>query len=111
MIFALGMLLSAMSGRTTLLATRGKVSRSLNAANAVRDVVGTVAGLCFWVLIVWGFSALNWYVALPTILVAGIAGGMVVSPATFAFFHRVEPLLDVATLGVTGWLWAAHWPY
>ncbi|MBX7482960.1 hypothetical protein [Qipengyuania qiaonensis] len=110
-IFGLAMLTSALVGRVTLLAMRGHVHRPLNQVNAVRDVIGFLAGLCFWVLILWGFSSLDWYYALPIILGAGFLGGMLANPPRFAFFFAVEPVLDVLTLGMTLWLWFAHWPY
>jgi hypothetical protein len=110
-IFALGMILSAISGRTTLLATRGRIERPMNAMNAVRSVIGIFAGLCFWVLILWGFSSLAWYIALPIILAAGIVGGSIVNLTTFVFFYRSEWVVDVASLAITGWLWIIHWPY
>ena len=110
-IFAIGMLASAIVGRVTTLAVRGRVSRPLNGWNAAKDAVGLVAGLCFWVLILWGFSALDWYVALPVILVAGLVGGVVANPPRFAFFHRFELIFDLATLAITAWLWVEFWPY
>ncbi len=110
-ILAVGLLTSAISGRVTMLAARGGVRRPLNPLNAVRDIVGIVAGLSFWALVLWGFSSLDWYVVLPIALVAGMAGGIIANPPRWAFLYRFEPVVDALTVGVTGWLWVARWPY
>lgn len=110
-ILAGGLFTSAISGRVTLLAVRGGVSRPLNASNFVRDIVGLFAGLCFWALVLWGFSSLDWYVALPIAVVTGSAAGVIANPPRWEFFYRFEPVTNLLTLGVTGWLWATHWPY
>jgi hypothetical protein len=59
----------------------------------------------------WGFSSLSWYVVLPVALVAGAAGGIVANPPRAAFFYRFEPVVNLVTLGTTGWLWMKHWPF
>ena len=109
--FAAGMLLTAISGRTTTLAVRGRVSRPLDIINAVRDLVGLIAGLCFWALTIWGFASLVWYVALPIVLVSGLVGGTAVNNRSFALFHRIEPLVDIASVAATFWLWFVYWPF
>ncbi len=94
-----------------LIAKRSGIHRPLNAANAIRDVIGIAAGFCFWALVVWGFSGLRWYVAALIVLAAGFCSGLIVNRWSFALFFRVEPLVDLLTLSMTGWLWVAHWPY
>lgn len=109
--FAGAMLLSVISGRITLLSHRSGIQRPLDAKNTVLDVVSTVAGLSFWALIVWGFSALSWYVVLPVILGASVIGGFLPNPPRFGFFYRAERLIDVCVVALTVWLWLWNWPY
>lgn len=110
-ILAVGLFTSGISSRVTQLAHRGRVSRPLKASNSVRDIVGLFAGLSFWALVLWGFSSLDWYVVLPIAVVAGSAAGVIANPPRWEFFYRFEPVVNLVTLGVTGWLWATHWPY
>lgn len=111
LVFTTAMLLSAISGRIMLLSQRSGVHRPLNAANAVLDLIGTVAGLSFWAIIVWGFSALDWYITLPIILGASVIGGILPNPPRFEFFFRLERLIDMGVVALTVWLWAWRWPY
>lgn len=106
-----GLLLSAISGRITLMQVRGGIQRPLNAVNAVGDVIGTVAGLCFWALIIWLFGTISWYIALPGVLIVGFAGGLVVNHSTMGFFFSIERILDLLVVLLTMWLWYQFWPF
>jgi hypothetical protein len=109
--FALAMLLSVISGRLMLLSQRSGIQRPLSAVNAALDIVGLLAGLAFWAIIVWGFSALSWYLVLPIILGAGIIGGFLPNPPRFEFFYRIERFIDLGVVAATIWLWVWNWPY
>lgn len=110
-MFALAMVLSVISGRITLLSQRSGIQRPLNSINAALDFVGLVAGLAFWAIIVWGFSALHWYLVLPIIVGAAIIGGFLPNPPRFEFFFRAERFIDLGVVALTIWLWVWQWPY
>lgn len=111
--FAAVMLMQVIIGRVTLLNQRSRhpIQRPLNAANAVLDVVAAVAGLAIWANIVWGFSALNWFEALPIIVVTAIIGGILPNPPRFEFFFRLERFMEFGIVALTCWLWVWNWPY
>ncbi|HEX8669829.1 MAG TPA: hypothetical protein VF727_15795 [Allosphingosinicella sp.] len=110
-ILAAALLTSAISGRVTMLAARAGVRRPLDPLNAARDVLGIVAGLSFWLLLLWGLSSLDWYIVIPIALGAGMAGGIIANPPRWQLLYRFEPVVALFTLGSTGWLWVARWPY
>lgn len=110
-VFGFAMVLSVISGRITLLSQRARIERPLNAANAVMDVIGTIAGLSFWAIIAWGFSALSWYIVLPIILAAAIVGGFLPNPPRFEFFYKIDRVVDASVVLMTIWLWGWNWPY
>lgn len=110
-LLGLGLFLAGISGRVTTLAVRSGIERPLNAAHALRDAVGTVAGLCFWALAIWGFSSLTWYLVAAEMLGLGAIAGLAANPPRFGFFYKAEPVCDVAVVCITGFLWIAYWPY
>ena len=108
LMFLAAMLLQVIAGRTQLLAMRGGIRDS---SGLLSSLIGIVAGLSFFAVIIWGFATLHWYFVLPAILVMGFISGLVVNLRSFAFWYQIRPLIDTVVIGVTAFLWAHYWPF
>ena len=73
-------------------------------------VSGVAELIAFAGLIVWGFSSLPWYVPAGAIL-SGIVSGFLITDSNLRLFYKAAPVLNVAVILATAYLWTAHWPF
>lgn len=104
-LFAVGMLLSAIVGRTHLLAMRGQIP---DRSGAFAGLIGIASGLSFFAILIWGFATIAWYSTIGLALGAALLSGLLVD-RYFAVWYQVKTLVDAATVGLTAFLWFSRW--
>jgi hypothetical protein len=71
----------------------------------LRSVLGALAVVSAFTLIVGGFVWLSWYWPLLGILIGSIIAAAVVTRTTWASLFAVQPIIDAATIAAAGyWL-------
>lgn len=106
-LFALGMLLSVLVGRTQLLAMRAHIP---DRSGLMASLIGIVSGLSFFAILVWGFATIAWYSAIGLALGMALLSGFLVD-RNFAVWYQLKALVDAATVGLTVYLWFGRWPF
>jgi hypothetical protein len=79
-------------------------------ASRFLKISGTAAIVAVIGLVVWGFSALDWYVVVGTMVVGAIAQYLI-NESNLSHFYKAAPFLDVFVILSTTFLWAWHWPF
>ena len=107
-LFVVAMLAQVIVGRTQLLAARGYIR---DTSGIFASLVGIVAGIAFFALVVWGFASLPWYFVLPTTLAMGAVSGFIVDLKSFPLWYRTRTVVDLIAVALTGFLWLTYWPF
>jgi hypothetical protein len=108
-ILLAGLLLSHLSGYTTLIASRGGL---LHTQSMHRSFLGAMTTVAMISMYVWAFAYRSWW--LPIVLF--LTFGLLVVPALFGFrrsqrtfgtHYRLQPAYDIGTAVCAGLLWWA----